>query len=382
MPFTCGKEGLYALRRAVLVGYLLLLGVAQVFAQNEPSPLRTFGYFQNSFQYAAYPQSDRVYTTFVAQQLNLFFQKDLQKSWTALVNFEVINGFSSSRRWGAFNLEEAWVRYRGGRYISVKLGLHTPIFNNLNEIKNRTPLLPYIIRPFVYEASLGETVGVEEFLPNRAYVQAYGYLPAGALKIDYAAYLGNSPNVNDRRERGQTGVDTTDTFLVGGRLGIRYGELKAGVSGTYDYVNLHGMLQEHIGGALPDFQELPRTRLGADLSYHRHRLHFESEMIQVAYTEEPLALDLDLFFFYATLGYNVTDRLLVYGSYWLEREHIEAGGTTRFFVDIPTAGISYTVNDMITLKGQYAYADIDGRGPLLTQPESLSLFAAAVSVIF
>jgi len=38
----------------------------------------------------------------------------------------------------------------------------------------------------------------------------------------------NNPNI------GQRGIDTTATFLLGGRLGWRYGELKMGLSATYD----------------------------------------------------------------------------------------------------------------------------------------------------
>jgi hypothetical protein len=89
--------------------------------------------------------------------------------------FEVLNTFSSSRQWGAFNVEEAWVKYNPNMRFNLKLGLQIPIFNNLNEIKNRTPLLPYIIRPLVYETSFGEIFPIEEFVPARAFVQAYGF---------------------------------------------------------------------------------------------------------------------------------------------------------------------------------------------------------------
>ena len=96
--------------------------------------------------------------TFNLQQLNMFFQRDITQQWTSFVNVEILNNYSSSRQWGALNLEEAWVKYRRNNFFSLKLGLQIPIFNNLNEIKNRTPLLPYIIRPLVYETSMSEAI--------------------------------------------------------------------------------------------------------------------------------------------------------------------------------------------------------------------------------
>jgi hypothetical protein len=146
--------------------------------------------------------------------------------------------------------------------FNLKLGLQIPTFNNLNEFKNRTPLLPFIIRPLVYETSFGEFLALKDFVPARAFVQAYGFLPAGETKFDYAVYLGNSPNINTEPTRGQTGVDTTTAFLVGGRLGIRYGELKLGLSATYDKTNGLADLADTLHRRPAELQELPFTRLG------------------------------------------------------------------------------------------------------------------------
>ena len=371
---------------AALFGVLcccLSLTAPAAFAQPEPSPLRTFGYFQNSFQQQWDYQHDRETNTFLAQQLNLFLQKDLGERWTALVDFEVVNNFSSTRRWGSFNLEEAWIRYRASRQFNLKVGLHIPPFNNLNEIKNRTPLLPYIIRPFVYETSLGEAIDTETYLPARAFGQIYGFFPVDGLKIDYALYLGNSPNINDQRERGQTGADTSNTFLVGGRLGLRVGELKAGVSAARDYVNPIGPIPyDALPGEPEQYQDIARTRLGADLSYTHRRLYLETEIIRVDAGRSDIGLDMDLYFWYGTLGYFVTDRLLVYGSYWTNWEwHTVLGERLRARVNIPTGGASYMLNDMMTLKAQYAYVDIDAHGRSLF-PAEFGHFSTAVSVVF
>ena len=42
---------------------------------------------------------------------------------------------------GSTKLEEVWVKYRADRRFNLKMGMLIPIFNNLNEINNRTALL-------------------------------------------------------------------------------------------------------------------------------------------------------------------------------------------------------------------------------------------------
>lgn len=362
------------------------LGGTHAAAQTAPeaSSLRTFGYFQNSFQHISDYENDRTEKTFLAQQLNLFFQKDLGRRWTALVDFEVVNNFSSNRRWGSINLEEAWVRYRVSRQLNFKLGLHIPPFNNLNEIKNRTPLLPYIIRPYVYETSLGDAINTEAFLPARAFGQVYGFFPLGQAKLDYGVYVGNSPNINDDPDRGQTGADTSATYLVGGRVGVRYGELKAGVSATRDFYDLPGEYIDLEGRDPNAFSHLARTRLGADLSYTFKRLYLEAEYLDVSVKKASVGIDLNASFWYVTLGVYLRDRLFVYGSYWVEREQSHLDDViVRSSVLIPTGGVAYTLNDMVTLKAQYAHVDInvDASGVLLF-PETFGHFSTAVSVVF
>jgi hypothetical protein len=331
--------------------------------------------------------------SFGLQQLNLFFQKDLSQNWTAFVNFEALNTFSSSRRWGALNLEEAWVKYSPNMKFNLKLGLQIPSFNNLNEIKNRTPLLPYIIRPLVYETSFGEFLPLEEFVPARAFVQAYGFFPAGEAKFDYAVYLGNSPNLNDDPQNGQTGVDTTTAFLVGGRLGIRYRELKLGLSATREKVNGFVELAPRLGRKTADLEELPVARLGGDLSYNLANFSFESEFIKVDVETGIPELELALKFYYATLGYRFTNALFGYGSYWFTDVHVTVlipGEGEREDEDIAVSamGISYDLNDRIRLKGQFARVRDHDKIQLVAKnltekiDDKFNLWAVAVSVFF
>ena len=157
-------------------------------ARGEDLPLKIFGYFQTELRQDN--DSGHASNSFLLQQLNLFLQRDLATDWTSFVNFEIINSYSSFRDWGSFSLEEAWVSYRSSDQFKFKVGLQIPEFNNLNIIKNRTPLLPYIFRPIIYETSFGESVNLDVLTPNRAYAQIYGSIPSHGLKIDYAGFLG------------------------------------------------------------------------------------------------------------------------------------------------------------------------------------------------
>lgn len=396
--------------RAIICVLTLCLGVSDSFAQTEESDLRIFGYFQSSFQHwtaikpGTYLTGSRsAFNSFSVQQLNMFFQKDLARHWRAFINFEVLNNFSSSRQWGSMNLEEAWVRYRYNEHFNLKFGLLIPIFNHLNEIKNRTPLLPYVIRPLVYESSFSEFIAVEEYIPARAFVQAYGFLPSTEAKLDYAVYLGNSPNINDRDSFASTGVDTTATFLFGGRVGFRYKEFKLGVSATYDQTNILQGLEKipEIGGPPSRFQEVPRIRLGGDGSYHKRGFSIEGEFIVVRYDDDAPGFSINKKFLYGTLGYHISDPWFVYAGYWFLEENdivpnpsnppdpLNPSAPNRFVAatgssDVFTAGMAYNLNDRVTLKAQYGRVDFTQKAPSLSifEGQGFDHLSVAASVFF
>jgi hypothetical protein len=379
--------------RLVTIGILVTTVLAgSVRAERD---LRVFGYFQNAFQYDR-PEHEAKSSTFLLQHLNMLFQKEMSASWSTYINIEFTNSFSSTESWGAANIQEAWALYRFDNRFNLKLGLQTPTFNNLNEIKNRTPLLPYIIRPVVYESSLEDVVSIDfdQYVPNRAFVQAYGFLPLGKAKFDYAFYLGNSPNINSDPSQGQTGVDTTDTFLGGARFGIRYGELKAGVSTTYDKSNFLFELAEQVGGGNQAGREIGRVRLGGDLSYRWKRFSYESEYIAVIYDDKGADVDLDMRFFYLMLGYDISDRVLAYAGYQQTNEDVyfrfdqpgiimstlEADESLR--LQIPYFGLACRINDRITGKIQTAPVRIDFDDPEEMFKSRELFVAAAISAWF
>jgi Gram-negative porin len=370
--------------RSILIILIFLFVTSHNFAQVGESPFKLFGYFQTLFAHQDI-KNDISANSFTIQQMNLFVQKDLAKDWTTLVNFEFLNTYSSSRLWGAFNLEEAWVRYRVGKRLNLKVGLQTPIFNSLNEINNRTPLLPYIIRPLAYETSFEENIDIEAFVPQRTFVQAYGYIPLGNFKFDYAVYFGNSPNISNLNSETQSGIDTTNTFLLGGRTGIRFNELKAGVSVTYDKVTEFKELDTLVGLPSSTYDEMKRIRFGADLSYSFHNFSFESEIINVFYDDNSSNIDFDKTFFYGTLSYQITDNFLAYISYWhtIENEVIKGVFLPEIQtnVKVPNFGAAYDFNDRIRLKVHYGAVKID----VENYPKHSSRFkyySAAVSVFF
>jgi len=356
---------------------MVMLGASGARAQADNAGLKVFGYFQASLGSAEDLDTKRQSNSFTLQQLNLFLQKGLTPKWTAFVNFEFVNSYSSLNNWGGFSLEEAWVNYRRNDKFRLKLGLLTPAFNNLNELKNRTPLLPYIIRPLVYESSLREVFAIEDLTPTRAYVQAQGVIPAGNTKFDYAAYLGDSPNINNDSHRGPTGLDTSQTFLLGGRVGVRYKFLKAGMSTTFDKKDL-GMLADTLDLTPKDLQAIIRTRWGADLSYHSARWLLESEFILVRYDFNDPDINFDERFIYGTLGYHFSERFFVYGSYWVAHANYLPYGDEGFYV--PTFGVTYSLNDVIILKAQTAELHSKRSNPVEKSNSDYTYFA--ISVVF
>jgi len=371
--------------RSTLLIIFLSFGISNNFAQVGESPIRFFGYFQTLFSH----QERETFSanSFNMQQMNIFAQKDLGKNWTSLVNLEFLNTFSSNKFWGAFNLEEAWVRYRAGRGLNLKIGLQIPIFNNLNEINNRTPLLPYIIRPLAYETSFSEFLDIEGYLPKRTFIQAYGFIPSDDLKFDYAVYIGNSPNISSRRgnlSSGQSGIDTTNTFLLGGRTGIRYQGLKAGFSLTYDEVDDYRGIDTLIGLPPSSYDRINRMRFGSDLSYNFHSFSFEGEFIKVFYDDDSPDFDVDKMFYYGTLGYQMNNDLFAYISYMQTVENLlirPLNSEHDVKVDVKGFGATYDFNDRIRLKAQYGAVSIDVQN-VPEQNEKFDYYSAAVSVFF
>jgi hypothetical protein len=103
-------------------------------------------------------------------------------------------------------------------------------------------------------------------------------------------------------------------------------------------------------------------------------------------------VEVDLDFYYATLGYHFNDELFVYGSYWISKAHIEFLTPGDEYandekISVPTVGISYDLNYRIRLKAQYAHVTEDDELVLGLQDftethHEFNLWALAISVFF
>ena len=363
---------------ALCAVFLMLPAPREATAQ-AADDLRLFGFFQAQYRYSqeeGLNSPDRM-SSFSVQQLNAFLAKEFNPTFSAFVGAELTNTFSTQDGWGTLRLEEAWVRYNRSSALNVKAGLLVPSFNNLNEIKNRTPLLPYVFRPFAYETTFSTVLNIDALVPEQAYVQVYGALPAGKVRFDYAAYVGNSESNYVAKTAVGTvtaGLDTTTSKMVGGRVGLRWRSLKAGVSGTLDkqLVDVVEVNDVRIPIGLGDAD---RGRLGADVSFYLGRFYAEAEAIRVFNRlddEQQARLDflanspqsplngfltgeLDLSFYYALLGYNVTDQLFAYAAYDFFKDGSNAVLVEGF--DAYTVGVSYRPIDQVVVKTQYVRSD-------------------------
>ncbi len=369
---STGKFSLSSLYVGILA-FALTLVLAPKPAQAQSNDLNVYGFFQTQYSHidGEFGGEDTGYGSFRLPQLNVYFAKDLGSNFSAFVSTEYLNTYNSGEDWGIARLGEGWVRYQHGQALKVQGGLLIPKFNNLNEIKNRTPLLPYVTRPLVYEQSFRGLANIQDYVPQRAYVQVYGTLPAGAVDFDYAAYVGNSES--GYIATGESGLyvsstDTTYAKLFGGRVGVQYQSLKVGVSGTVDETNMRQL--DFFGTSIPaGMGDVDRYRIGADLSFDVADFFVESEIISVqhsltdqqkaqwdALNQQPglgslLGEDLDQLFYYGMIGYNITNEVDIHAMYDTIEEN-----RTDIAISSYGGGISYRPVFPVRLKAEYRYS--------------------------
>jgi hypothetical protein len=368
----------------------LVFAPGVLLGQTSSTDLEIFGYFQSTFDHSReqtsimeMPAQITNRNTFILQQANVFFRKQFDPHFSSFLNIEFTNSYSSSRGWGSIRVEEAWVRYEPAEYLSIKAGLLVPVFNNLNEIKNRMPLLPYITRPIVYEAAAEGNVSLDEFIPEAAFVQVAGALSLNQAKVDYALYAGNGdPSFTKGAEAGSEyligGVDTTTFKLFGGRVGARAGRLKAGFSMTADWANRVAL----------GFGGVRRLRFGGDFSAAVGPLSFEAEIIstkellddsQLMIYQMMARMDFRLgskpnnFFAYGVATFDINDDFYAYAG--IEYLEYHGNSLTRGYM----VGGGMRPVEPVVVKLQYLHLENDFRGLSTYQSDRLQ---AGVSVIF
>ena len=300
------RESACGFGRALLVpsvaALLLLLLHADVLHAQESDELQLFGsmqtifFHQDSRMTIDSPTENIHFTgsesrsTFALQQMDLFFRKEMSDNFTAFVDLEFQLNYSSEKHWGSLSLQEAWMNYHVSDALNIKTGLLYPAFNQLNEIKNRLALQPYLFRPLIYERLLSSKFLAEDFIPEHAFIQISGMVPFGDFFAEYAVYTGNAESSYITQSAPSGGIDTdvNENFeflsgvdptaikfkLFGGRIGLqsRNEQLKCGLSVTHDYNNLRDSSATPIHLVTSEARSLfdkdaSRWRFGADFSY-------------------------------------------------------------------------------------------------------------------
>lgn len=349
-------------------------------AQAQLEDLRIFGYAQTLGYYErqqttisgmlppgvpASQTNER--TSFSLQQLNVMFNKPFAEKFNVFLNFQYTLGFSTQRGWGDFSVEEAWASYEHSEALTLKAGMLLPTFNNLNELKNRTALLPYLFRPAVYETTLGSFISFEDYLPERSFLQVNGSAHiSNDLRFEYAASMGNpetsyissKSSSSTNAPPGATGESKVNFFSYGGRVGIRNAAetFKFGVSGTFDKDNRRDttrVLSVGIPEFLPPLGDVDRVRLGSDVSFTVGNFAFEGEYIGVFYNSTR-SKQLNKQFYYANALYNFTDQIYGYANYsYFSLENSSENAATDRGVHLLSAGAGWRVNQWFVPKIQY-----------------------------
>jgi len=393
----------------------LALIVAAWTSAGAQSDLSMFGYFQTSANMFTDKHLDQTTHSFGLNQLNFFLQKDFGSNFSSFVNFEATNSFDADKVVGNFKIEEGWMKYTYRDYLNVKVGLLIPTFNNLNEIKNRTPLLPYVFRPMAYESTIDQIITIEDYVPQRAFLQIDGFIPVDKLSFDYALYVGNSETQFVRANSSTNpydtkipGSDTTSHKMLGGRVGLKYGGLKVGVSFTDDNdfrygavagrgafisandttpmiphpanpnikLSLYQVFGNQPVADLGVLGALKRNRVGIDVSLTKYGFTIEGEYIKVSTSPtaaQQAALDqlvagttpilaqlgkkplftnkVDKTFYYGNVSYDFLDNVTAYAGYSYLEESLNT--YTADGLSTITFGGVYKPIDQIALKAQY-----------------------------
>ncbi len=383
---------------ALYISFLALCWVAPGATTTQAQSLDDlyiYGYFQVQHRYGTESLGGIRTTTntFSLQQLNLLFRKNINESLSGFVDIEALNSFSTTDGWGSFGFSEAWVRYFNKRALILKIGLQVPTFNNLNDIKNRTPLLPYILRPAVYESSFDGLIPLSAFIPSHAYASISGTLTPGTIKFDYSFYTGNEREFSAKESKFQTslpaGSDTTHSKLWGGRIGIRKNGLKIGASGTRDRGN-----PNNLGASPTGLGPIQRYRLGLDFSWNIGTIFIETESIWVFHhlsavqqeliweqaRSNPVFTDnLDKSFYYTTVGYRIDDTLTLYTTYNLLKDNSNiffAKGFRAFML-----GGAYKPADNLAIKLQVIQANLKKNEGISLEFKGFYLFSG-MSLLF
>jgi hypothetical protein len=272
-----------------------------------------------------------------------------------------------------------------------------------------------VFRPLAYESTISSIITLEDYVPQRAFLQIEGFIPVDKMSIDYAVYIGNSESEfihgNQSSNAYDTtipGSDTTAHKLLGGRIGVKYSGIKFGVSYTDDndfrygtavrqgdfisardttpmipnpqnpasLLSLYQVFGNQPASDLGSIGALKRNRIGIDFSVTKYGFTLETEYIKVTTSPtaaQQAALDqlvagttpileqlgqkplfnnkIEKTFYYGNLGYDLNNDISVYAGYSYAEESFNT-----YFADglsTMTFGGVFRPIEQIALKAQY-----------------------------
>lgn len=375
---------------------VLLLTNESAFGQSDNDELYIFGFSQvllnarntnlTLYESESLPVTLNAKTnanSFALHQVNLFFQKSINQNTVFFLNMEATGSYSTKTPSGNFEIPEGWISFQLTDQLNLKTGLLLPRFNNLNEIQNRLPLFPYMIRPLVYENYFTNILDPEDYLPDNAYVQLSGFRNISTeFNLDYAFYVGNAeesflsniPAGSLGSEEESTalyqGENLNTQLLYGGRVGIenRLQTLKFGVSFTFDEDNKKASRNPNVlisDLVLPDLGEITRYRVGFDLAFTYKKWVSETEYIAVLHDHSDIhkisafrQVNLNKFFLVSNLMYNFNEKLYVFGyqSFLKENQSLFLAPNPPHKYYIYSLGAGWKINDVTVFKIQSMYA--------------------------
>ena len=332
-------------------------------------------------------KKSEAYTSYQLQQANLLMRNEFNDNFSAFLNLEFTNNYNSLNGWGSFGIKEAFMRYQLNDQFTAKVGMFIPKFNNLYEIYEKTPLLPYAFRPFVYETVLESVIDQNDFLPNKAFAQIEGFLPVDEVKLDYAAYFGNIESKyitsSEKKDEITTSMPVygmnqkNDLAAFGARIGARYNSLKVGVSFAKDMKNMNNFSVKYATApaVVVNFGDVPRTKIGVDFNVSQFGFTLAGEMIMTSLdlddTQETtlkatskgskgiIGEETNKLFYFTSLKYNISDEFFVYGMYNYFQDKMLYN--TQDGLKSISGGIGYSPIPNVTFKAQYFRNDSDNK---------------------
>ena len=129
------------------------------------------------------------------------------------------------------------------------------------------------------------------------------------------------------------------------------------------------------------------------MSYNIANFSFESELITVRIDENAPEVDVNLDFYYATIGYQFSEKLFCYGSFWFTRVDVAFLYPNDGYIEdediyTPTIGFAFDLNYRVRFKGQYARVRNDerreftGTNIVEAEQENFNVWQTALSVYF